>query len=116
MKFTRAEPTENYPKLRMVSEDGAYEVGLYPVMFGVRIRAGRSNSPVCDIDYCAGADPLFQVLLLAAVVDILESLPDGTPSSEIQNMMPRFERKPINQDPCWGKLQAMAKAAREAKS
>lgn len=115
MKFTRAEPTGNFPKLRMVSEDGAYEVGLYPVLFGVRIRAGRVNSPVCDIDYCAGADQLFQVMLLGTVVAILESLPNGTPSSEIRRMMPGFERKPINQDPCWEKLQAMAMAAKEAK-
>jgi hypothetical protein len=111
MKFTRAEPSPNYPICRLISETGKWELGLVPMLFGVRVRAGLNGAEWCDIDYCAGADQAFQVELLITVLTILESFPESITSSELYKRMPGFKRKPINQDPCWGQLQRMAREA-----
>jgi hypothetical protein len=39
---------------RMVSENGLVEMGIYPVLFGSRIRAGFVGEPTCVIDWCCG--------------------------------------------------------------
>lgn len=39
---------------RMESEGGLVEVGVYPVLFGARIRAGFVGFPYCEIDWCCG--------------------------------------------------------------
>ncbi len=79
------------------------------MMFGVRIRAGLTDSGCCDIDYCAGADKLFQLELLATVILILEKFPEDISGAEVGRTMPSYITKPINLDPCWVKLQEMAK-------
>lgn len=107
-KFHRVEPNENYPLIRLQSEDGSYEVGCWPVLFGARVRAGRASCESVDIDYCAGDDAVFLSQLLVTVVRILETIPVGTPSSEICRMMPGYVTRPINRDPCWDNLLALA--------
>jgi len=109
MKFHHVPTDENYAILKLASEDGSYEVGLSPVIYGVRIRGGKANWGCCDIDYCAGADQLFQIRLLDTVVKILEMVPDGTSSGAICRVLPKCDRKPNNEDPCWEKLQALSK-------
>lgn len=105
--FHKAEPDENFPLYRAVSEDGSYEVGLTPMLFGVRVRAGRVGAMSADIDYCAGADIGFQFQLLTTIIAILETIPVGTSSGDICRLMPRYEKRPINLDPCWPALQAL---------
>lgn len=39
---------------RMVSENGLVEMGVYPVLFGSRIRAGFVGEPCCVLDWCCG--------------------------------------------------------------
>ena len=56
MKFQNApnDVTNTGLILRVVSETGQVEVGVYPVLFGYRIRAGYVGEPYCMIDWCCG--------------------------------------------------------------
>lgn len=47
---------ENGMFRRKVSEDGKYEIGIHPVLFGFRIRAGEVGSQVYMLDYCCQRD------------------------------------------------------------
>lgn len=53
MHFTQAETNENYI-YREVSENGTVELGVYPVAFGFRIRAGFVGDGWVNMDWCAG--------------------------------------------------------------
>jgi hypothetical protein len=109
MKFSRVDPNVNYLLERWESETGQWNVGLAPVIFGMRVRAGPVDNEVeCAIDYCAGADRKFQMLLLSVIIAILEKMPESVGLVEVQRAMPRMEMKPVNKDGCWDKLQAMA--------
>ena len=108
MKFKLTEPNQNYPKARYESENGIWEVGLFPVLFGVRIRAGLRGAGWCTVDYCAGADYQIQTLLLAMIITMLEQLPEDIAEHKISEALPRFEIKPINNDPCWQELTELA--------
>lgn len=108
MEFKPASTTMNYPTLRLVSEGGSWEVGIWPVIFGLRVRAGRTDNTVSvAVDYCAGNDEVFCFHLLATMVKILERGVSIT-HRELERILPTWEVRPINQDPCWGKLQQLA--------
>jgi hypothetical protein len=95
---------ENQMFSRKISENGIWEIGIYPVAYGYRVRAGIVGNGWVTIDYCAASQQTFLGQLYAVVQGILETFPESTPEHEIERLMPRFERKPINQDPCWNKL------------
>jgi hypothetical protein len=113
MRF-KAAPTEpNFDRFKLVSEGGEWELGLWSVMFGVRVRFGRTGAGGVELDYCAGADPLFQMELLNAVHIILLEIPETVTESELRRIFPDFHVKPINLDPyCWPEIQRMRDAAR----
>lgn len=114
MKFHRVPTEPNFDRLKLVSEGGEWELGLWSVMFGVRVRFGRTGACGVELDYCAGADPLFQMELLNAVHIILQEIPETVTESELRRIFPDFHIKPINLDPyCWTELQRMRDAARE---
>jgi len=48
---------ENHEHYYNVRENGKYGIGIYPVLFGFRVRIWEINSPVCINDLCFGADP-----------------------------------------------------------
>lgn len=104
LKFKKTDPDQNFPILRFISEDGGYEAGLMPVLYGVRVRAGRVGDSFVFIDYCAGADKDFQMRLLGVIIDILETLPVGITPRAVQDLMPGYKRRPIDKDPCWPAL------------
>lgn len=109
MKFTQVEPNENFPAGRWVSEQQRWEIGFCPVMFGVRVRFGQIGSNCVELDYCAGADATFALILLATVVQILSTVPETASSQEIRQMFPTYTVKPIDRDPfCWERLKEMA--------
>ena len=41
-------------KFRLISQGGMVEMGMYPVLFGKRLRAGFVGEPVCEVDWCCG--------------------------------------------------------------
>lgn len=114
MRFKLAPTEPNYDRLKLVSNGGIWELGLWSVMFGVRVRMGRAGLFYVNLDYCAGSDPLFQMELLNAVHIILQEVPESISDRDLEDMFPRFEIKPINLDPrCWPELQRMRDEARK---
>lgn len=108
MKFTKAEPDENFPIVRFVSENNVWEIGIRPMMFGHRVSAGLVGSGCVEIDYCGGADGCFVIQLLATVVKIFSSLPETITLKEVKRFFPTYQVKPIDKDPCWEKLKELA--------
>lgn len=115
MRFTKAEPTDDNGGsglyCRYVSETGVWELGLGRVIYGVRVKAGHIRSCGFVLEYCAGADPVFTAALLTTVMTILEQYPEDVPISQIERDFPSYAVKPISQDPCWPRLQELAKNA-----
>lgn len=108
MKFKMAKPEPNFDRLKLVSEGGIWELGLWSVMFGVRLRLGRTGAGGVNLDYCAGANQLFQMELLNAVHIILQEVPETISERDLEAMFPDYTRKPINHDEyCWKRLQQM---------
>jgi hypothetical protein len=114
MKFYLAPTEPNYDLFKLVSENGAWELGLWKVLFGARVRFGQAGACGVELDYCAGADPHFQIELLNAVHIILQEVPETVTPGQIQRMFPDFYMKPINRDPiCWPRLQQMRDDVRQ---
>lgn len=90
------------------SENRVWFLGTKPVLFGTRVIAWKAGSVGPSIDYCAGADSIFMVQLLMTVAEIFKKFPEGITESELEKQMPRWSVRPINDDPCWSELQAMA--------
>jgi len=74
MKFLEAEDdNQNNLYQRLVSEDGKIEMGIFPVMFGYRIRAGFVGNGMYDLDWCGGDDQKQLELLYSIMKNILEA-------------------------------------------
>lgn len=58
MKLSSAETSDNLPIQRLVSENSVWEMGIYPVLFGFRVRVGQVGKAWYTFDYCA-ADNVF---------------------------------------------------------
>jgi hypothetical protein len=67
------------------------------------------NKWTANLDYCAGDNPIFQVMLLQVVLDLMARLPEETQGDELETILPGYEIRPINLDPCWNKLQALSR-------
>ncbi len=114
MQFTKATSNENFPKGRWISENNVWEIGFLPVLYGVRVRLGKVGSACVDLDYCAGDNLGFALILLVTVINILEALPESITAQQIEKLFPMYEVKPIDRDPyCWRRLQELAKLSPE---
>lgn len=58
---------------RLVSEDGKIEMGIHPVMFGYRVRAGYVGIMIYEMDWCGGDDQAQLELLYSIAKNILEN-------------------------------------------
>jgi hypothetical protein len=90
------------------SADGLWHIGIKPVIFGCRVIAWHRDGVGPTIDYCAGDSASFLLQLLAAIVAIFRRLPDGITEAQLMRLMPGWQRRPINLDPCWQQLQLLA--------
>lgn len=84
MKFIQAEDhEENLLFQRLVSEDGKREMGIYPVIFGYRVRAGYIGDSYVYLDWCGGDDQTQIELLYSIAKNILENQDNfkGIPSN-----------------------------------
>jgi hypothetical protein len=114
MNFTKAESNQNFPAGRWVSENQIWEIGFLPVMYGVRVKVSLVGSNWVTLNYCAGADKEFALILLATVTQILMALPESITEDEIHRLFPKFEIKPIDRDPyCWERLKELAAQAKQ---
>lgn len=74
MKFLEADDdSENNLYQRVVSEDGKIEMGIYPVMFGYRVRAGYVGNEIYELDWCGGDEQQQLELLYSIMKNILEA-------------------------------------------
>lgn len=113
MKFKKTAPDENYSIARLVDETGQWEFGMRRVLYGNRVACNRIGTGCYVADYCAADDQSFLLLLFAVMYNILEQLPPETTETELQRVLPRYDRKPINLDPCWQNLQCLAQILTE---
>lgn len=111
MRFSLAPTTPDLDILRVVSETGRWEVGIWRVMFGLRVRALVDGE--VPVDYCGGkvVEQVHEVYAL--VTDILTALPESVSGDEVHALMPGFEQKPVHKDfTCVPQLRALAARAR----
>lgn len=104
-----AEGNENFPVARRVSTNKVWEMSICPVLFGYRVRVGPYGKQWYSFDYCAADDSAFLLKLYITVVRLMELLPESITEQELQDMIPTYQVRPINLDPCWFKLVALVK-------
>lgn len=66
-----APDTENLVA-RLVDEEVGIEMGIYPVLYGMRVRAGFIGQPAVRVDWCCGANQLTLEWAYTAVRQVLE--------------------------------------------
>nr|MDZ8061853.1 hypothetical protein [Nostoc sp. EkiNYC01] len=107
MKLTKAEPTVDYPFLRLVSENQVWEVGIgkLTITGGIRIVAGKVGSQSFEISYCAGEDKGMALGILAQVLVIMSAMSESISYYNFRNTFPAQTIKPmINDFACWEAL------------
>jgi hypothetical protein len=108
LKFIKIDSNPDFDLAHYISTGGQWEIGVRLMIFGVRICGNRVGSIAYAFDYCAGANMGFAQVLLLVMFSILDSLPEEITERELENMLPSWEVRPIDRDPCWGKLQQLA--------
>jgi hypothetical protein len=109
MKLSAIKPPPEYGWICCVaSENKRWALGVYPVMFGYRVRGCLVNSSSVCIDYCAANQTDFLAELFLVLQLILEQLPEDTTETEMSRLMPGYTTRPINQDACWSTLRNLA--------
>jgi hypothetical protein len=108
MNFDPAPPNDVIHYYRLLSTEGKWELGFRQMLFGVRVSLSRIGDCCYALDYCAADNPEFAAQLLTVVWLILTRYPEDVTPRQLQDAFPRFERKPINLDPCWPSLLEMA--------
>ncbi len=73
MKFKQEDNDDLELFQRLVSEDGKIEMGIHPVIFGYRVRAGYVGDMVYQLDWCGGDDQEQLELLYSIMKNILEN-------------------------------------------
>lgn len=70
---------------RLVSSGGDIEMGIYPTIFGYRVRAGYVGSGIYELDWCGGDDQKQVELLYSIMKNILEHKGGflGVPSASV---------------------------------
>lgn len=73
MKFKQEDNDDLELFQRLVSEDGKIEMGIHPVIFGYRVRAGYVGNMIYELDWCGGDDQEQLELLYSIMKNILEN-------------------------------------------
>ncbi len=81
---------ENGMFRRKVSEDGKYEIGIHPVLFGYRIRSGFVGDQYCFTDYCCIKDTGLLEITYNCLMAIMQT--------RIANNEPVFDNLPQPED------------------
>lgn len=102
MKLTKA-PDSQYLKNRYVNEERQIEVGIWPVLYGWRVHAGKINDGAYQLDYCCGAKVEAVQIIQSLVISILEKNNGNWLVFPHQNIKPVF-----NDIPCFLKMIELA--------
>lgn len=94
MNFQRVEPTPEYRSLRLLSEEGQWELGLSLYHNGTRLRMGLRGRPPSAIDFCLGHDTTIYYPVLLAVMKWLNPIPESCSTKEIDQLFPWAGTRP----------------------
>jgi hypothetical protein len=115
MELFTTDVDENYTILKFTSTNNKWEIGIRPMLYGVRVCGGRGGvsslglSRSYDFDYCAGNNPVFAIDLLQIMLIIFGGLPEEITEKEVKRILPTYSVKPIDRDPtCWQELKKLA--------
>lgn len=81
---------------RLDAEDGKHYMGIFNVIFGRRIRAGRYGNFYVDIDWCCGSDTMLLMKTYEALKKHLERSKNG--ENPFKGLPSCSKIKPINRD------------------
>lgn len=99
MQLKLAEKTLNYPMLRLISENDVWEMGLYPVIYGVRVSCNRIGSGTyLKGGYCCGRSPLLVMEVCLAIALILSTFDESAEEWKVDLVLPQWNLRPINRD------------------
>lgn len=95
MKFHKAPPTEDL-FLRVVDETNTIQIGIYPVLFGYRVRAGYVDDKWgVNLDWCGGDRIEYITWLYLALILILSQ---REPENCFEGLPPVSQIKPYFND------------------
>lgn len=94
-----------------ISKNEIWYVALKKVLLGMRVVVYRRNSFGCVADYCAGRNIVLAIEITAALKAILSGLPESITEEQLYEVLPKWKVRPIDKDPCWGKIQELASRA-----
>ena len=94
MIFHRANPNSHYRSLRLLSENGCWELGLSPYSHGMRLRMGQAGRPPRVMDFCLGRDGKILAPVLLAVLRRLEALDEASAPETIDSVFPWAGTRP----------------------
>jgi hypothetical protein len=104
VKFTYTTPDINYPVCHLISENGKWECGFSPVLFGVRFRISEVGASCCEADLCCGDSGVLRAIVLSYCLEQMEKLDEKTVTPiMINKMFPPSKIKPLDHDPEWCK-------------
>ena len=104
-KFRKADDNEGliFRKTRKVAHLPEIEIGVFPVMFGYRVRVGMVGSWTMELDYCAGPkqEDVEQVysLTIAILNKNMDKIKEGDFMPAITKGFPKQDVKPMFNDP-----------------
>jgi hypothetical protein len=94
------------------SENDAWRVEVYRVMFGCRVRARPTGSWSYVADYCFGADQVWIEAGVVALVGILSAHDESALPNDVQRTLPGYTVRPMARDAaCWAALLRLARIA-----
>jgi hypothetical protein len=94
MNFRRVNPTPEYRSLRLISEEGRWELGLSEYHTGTRLLMGLAGRPPSVLDFCMGHDSKIYFPILLAVINRLAPLPVSANTKEIDCIFPWAGTRP----------------------
>ena len=105
MKFTKALPNPFYDNYgysdRLESETGKWTICLAPMLYGIRVMAGITNSHSFALSVCAGADKS-DIFVVYCIVQVwLSQFSESAAEGEVNRKFPVFPIKPVMQNPNW---------------
>lgn len=83
-------------EFRLVSTCKRVEMGVYPVIFGARIRAGFVGTGVCEIDWCMGNDSGVATAFYHILKGYIETFEQG--ENPFENLPGLSKVKPVWND------------------
>ena len=94
MIFQSVPPNTHYRVIRLVSETGAWELGVSLYATGTRLRMGRAGRPPSVLDFCLGRDAGDYAPIICAVLERLRPLPDSATAAEVDAVFPWAGTRP----------------------